>query len=63
MLFPLKLDGKGTDENLAQLTKYAHGLFYREFFCNNKSKSKIWFECRQLKILKYLQMCSKTEVN
>lgn len=41
MLFPLKLEGKGTDENLAQLTKYAHGLFYREFFCNNKSKSKI----------------------
>lgn len=26
------VEGKGTDENLAQLTKYANGLFYRVYF-------------------------------
>lgn len=63
MLFPLKLWAeKGTDENLTQLMKYGNSLFQR-VFPNNKSKSKFSFECKQLNILKYLQMCHKPEVN
>lgn len=43
------LGGKGTDEILTQLIKYANSFFYRVFFfffCNSKSKIKTSFECR-----------------
>lgn len=43
------LGGKGTDEILTQLIKYANSFFYRVFFFFffvTKSKIKTSFECR-----------------